>query len=96
VAPAGGAAAPAAGAAAGAGVAAGVAEAAAVVFAAFCTPPWPLQAPLPVAADVVPSLQVVGAAAVESAWLAIDIANIKMGAARAPRSMVFFTICTPC
>jgi hypothetical protein len=32
---------------------------------AFCTPPWPLQAPRPVALDVVPSLQAVGAAA---AW----------------------------
>jgi hypothetical protein len=32
---------------------------------AFCTPPWPLHAPRPVAVDVVPSLQVVGA--VESA-----------------------------
>jgi hypothetical protein len=29
----------------------------------FCTPPWPLQAPRPVAVDVVPSLQVVGAGA---------------------------------
>jgi len=31
-------------------------------FGAFCTPPWPLHAPLPVVAEVVPSLQVVGSA----------------------------------
>jgi hypothetical protein len=43
-----------------AGAAAG-AEAAGVVDVeeAFCTPPWPLHAPLPVADEVVPSLQVV-------------------------------------
>jgi hypothetical protein len=28
-------------------------------FGAFCTPPWPLQVPLPVEVLVVPSLQVV-------------------------------------
>lgn len=54
--------APAAGAA---GAAAGAAAAGAAVldFAAavdFCTPPWPLQVPLPVEVVVVPSLQVVG------------------------------------
>ncbi|HEX4241434.1 MAG TPA: hypothetical protein VHZ53_08485 [Steroidobacteraceae bacterium] len=32
-------------------------------FNPFCTPPWPLQAPRPVAVEVVPSLQVVGAGA---------------------------------
>jgi hypothetical protein len=30
---------------------------------AFCTPPWPLHAPRPVALEVVPSVQFVGAAA---------------------------------
>jgi hypothetical protein len=40
--------------------AAGAAAAAALLFEAFCTPPWPLHAPRPVAVEVVPSLQVVG------------------------------------
>ncbi len=42
---------------AGAAAAVGLAEAG--DFAAFCLPPWPLQAPRPVAVEVVPSLQVV-------------------------------------
>jgi hypothetical protein len=45
------------------GVAAGAADDELVLAEAFCTPPWPLQAPRPVALDVVPSLHVVGAAA---------------------------------
>ena len=48
----------------GAGVAAGAeADGADEPEAAFCTPPWPLQAPRPVAVEVVPSLHCVGAAA---------------------------------
>jgi hypothetical protein len=74
----------AAGAAAGA-AAAGAAEAAEVP--AFWTPPWPLQVPLPVEAEVVPSLQVVG---VESAQAGSDNANIIKGAAMSLTSSVFF------
>jgi hypothetical protein len=49
---------------AGGGVAAGADEDDAdEPEAAFCTPPWPLQAPRPVAVEVVPSLHCVGAAA---------------------------------
>jgi hypothetical protein len=76
--------------AAGAGVAgaAGAASGAAVE-AAFWTPPWPLQAPFPVAEDVVPSLHVV--AAVESAAQeGSDNANIIKGAAMSPTRSVFF------
>jgi hypothetical protein len=51
----------------------------------FCTPPWPLQAPRPVLDEVVPSLQAVG-----SAWLDSVSANISSGAARAPTIVVFF------
>jgi hypothetical protein len=58
---------------------------------AVCTPPWPLQAPLPVAVEVVPSLHVVGA---ESACASV-IANIITGAARTPDSKVFFTKRSP-
>ena len=58
----------AAGAAAGAAAAGAAAVAGAEVGASnaglllegFCTPPWPLHAPRPVAMEVVPSLQVVG------------------------------------
>jgi hypothetical protein len=77
---------------AGAGAAvAGAAGAAAgaVAEAAFWTPPWPLQAPLPVAEEVVPSLQVV--AAVESAAQeGSDNANNIKGAAMSPTRSVFF------
>jgi hypothetical protein len=45
---------------AAAGAEAEVAAAAGLLGVAFCTPPWPLQAPFPVAEEVVPSLQVVG------------------------------------
>jgi hypothetical protein len=58
----------------GAGVAAGAAGAAdaalavgAGVLVAFCLPPWPLHAPLPVAVEVVPSLHVVEPALPEAA-----------------------------
>jgi hypothetical protein len=78
------------GGAAGAAVAgAAGAAAGAVVEAAFWTPPWPLQAPFPVAEEVVPSLQVV--AAVESAAQeGSDKANIIKGAAMSPTRSVFF------
>jgi len=85
----------------GVGVAAGAAAVAAVAFpvvaaavllAAFWTPPWPLQAPLPVAAEVVPSLQVVGL--VVSAWLGSANANISSGAAKTTK-LVFFIKFTP-
>jgi hypothetical protein len=79
-------------AAAGAAVVAGaaaVASAAGLLFDAFWTPPWPLHAPRPVAVEVVPSLQVVGApesaARVGSAKL-----NTIKGTARNPTSFVFF------
>ena len=79
-------------AAAGAAVAAGaaaVASAAGLLFDAFWTPPCPLHAPRPVAVEVVPSLQVVGApesaARVGSAKL-----NTIKGTARNPTSFVFF------
>jgi hypothetical protein len=68
-----------------AGAAAGVAAAGAAVGAAevpaFWTPPWPLQVPLPVDVEVVPSLQVVG---VESAQTGSDSANTIKGAAMSP------------
>ena len=78
-----------AGAAAGVGVVAGAAGAV-VVLAAFWTPPWPLQVPLPVDVEVVPSLQVV--VAVESAQAGNDSANAIKGAATSPTSFVFFII----
>jgi hypothetical protein len=77
-------------AAAAAGVAAAAAGAAAAGAAevpAFWTPPWPLQVPLPVDVEVVPSLQVLG---VESAQAGSDSANIIKGAAMSPTSSVFF------
>jgi hypothetical protein len=76
--------------AAGAAVAgAAGAAAGAVVEAAFWTPPWPLQAPFPVAEEVVPSLH--GVAAVESAAQeGSDNANIIKGAAMSPTRSVFF------
>jgi hypothetical protein len=65
------------------------AAAGAVVEAAFWTPPCPLQAPFPVAEEVVPSLQVV--AAVESAAPAgSDNANTINGAAMSPTRFRFF------
>jgi hypothetical protein len=45
-----------------------------VLFDAFCTPPWPLHAPRPVAMEVVPSLQVLGAPEVAGAAGAADAA----------------------
>jgi hypothetical protein len=76
--------------AAGAAVAgAAGAAAGAVVAVAFWTPPCPLQAPFPVAEEVVPSLQVV--AAVESAAPAgSDNANTIKGAAMSPTRFRFF------
>ncbi|HME38605.1 MAG TPA: hypothetical protein VKG63_06560 [Steroidobacteraceae bacterium] len=81
-------------AAAGAAGAAGAAVAgAAAVLEAFCTPPWPLQAPRPVAVEVVPSLHVVGA--VESAAEAgSDNANAIKGAATSPTRTEFFMECS--
>jgi hypothetical protein len=83
----------AAGAAAGASVLAGAAldaDAAGALFAAFCTPPWPLHAPLPVAVDVVPSLQLVVASAESAAHAGSDNANTIMGAAMSPEMFVLF------
>jgi hypothetical protein len=82
--------------AAGAGVAgaafvAGVAGAA-VVFGAFCTPPWPLQVPLPVEVVVVPSLQVVVASC---ETLGPASANTINGAAMRPARIVVFMKFTP-
>jgi hypothetical protein len=52
--------------------------------AGFCTPPWLLQAPRPVAVEVVPSLHVVGAgeSAAQAAWLQARISS-GMAAMRA-------------
>jgi hypothetical protein len=61
----------------GAGVAAG---AAAEADAACCMPPWLLQAPRPVAVDVVPSLQVVGGVASAARQESVH-ASISNGAA---------------
>jgi hypothetical protein len=71
-----------------AGAAAGAAAAGAAA-AAFCTPPWPLHAPRPVAVDVVPSLQVV-AAGVSAAAPCIPRANTVKDTARNPARFVFF------
>jgi hypothetical protein len=57
----------AAGAAAGVDAAAGAADPAGVALAALFTPPWPLHAPRPLLAEVVPSLQTVLAAPEELA-----------------------------
>jgi hypothetical protein len=78
-----------AGVAAGADFAAGAGVAAAAGLAAFCTPPWPLQVPLPVEVLVVPSLQVVVTDA-SSAHAATTNANVIKGAAIKPASVVFF------
>jgi hypothetical protein len=75
--------------AAAAGAAAGEAAAGAVA-AAFCTPPCPLQAPLPVAVEVLPSLQVVEMGVAESARAGNDNANTIKGAARSPAKFAFF------
>jgi hypothetical protein len=78
----------AAGLAAGAGAAvAGVAEAAGAAAAAFCTPPWPEQVPLPVDVLVVPSLQVVGGLSARAGRLK---ASASSGAAMRPASVVIF------
>jgi hypothetical protein len=78
---------PAAGVAGVAGVAGAVAAGAAAAGAAvpaFCTPPWPLQVPLPVEVEVVPSLQVVSAVAGRASTNTIN------GAAMSPMRSVFF------
>jgi hypothetical protein len=70
------------------GAAAGSPEAG-LLFDAFWTPPWPLHAPRPVAVEVVPSLQVVGA--LESAACAgSPNMNAIKGTARSPTRFVFF------
>jgi hypothetical protein len=53
-----------------------------------CTPPWPLQAPRPVAVLVVPSLQVAGV--LPSAACATPIVSAIKGAARSPAQFRFF------
>jgi hypothetical protein len=68
--------------------AAGAAGAACVAAAAFWTPPWPLQVPLPVDVVVVPSLQVV------SAKLGIAIAKANRGAATKLATVIFFMKCS--
>ncbi len=75
--------------AAGAAAGSAGAAAAALLAAAFCTPPWPLHAPRPVAVEVVPSLHVVGA--LESAACAGSPSmNAIKGTARNPARLVFF------
>jgi hypothetical protein len=82
--------APLAGAAAGAAAGAG-AELELEEDEAFCTPPWPLQAPRPVACEVVPSLHVVGA--VLSARAAVGVrTNSPIEAAITPASIVCFIV----
>lgn len=56
-----------------------------------CTPPWLLQAPRPVAVEVVPSLHVVGAgeSAAQAAWLQAKISN---GTAAIRASMRLFIV----
>lgn len=68
------------GAAAAAG-AAGAGAAALDVLEAFTWPPWPLQAPRPVAAEVVPSLQAVGPAAAGADAVGAGAAGAAAGAA---------------
>jgi hypothetical protein len=80
-----------AGAAAGAaGADAAGAAGVGAVSAAFWTPPWPLQAPRPVAVEVVPSLQVVGAEVESAAQAGSDNANTIKGAAMSPMRFGFF------
>jgi hypothetical protein len=86
----------AAGAAGEAAAGAGAAGAADWAAAVFWTPPWPLHAPRPVAVEVVPSLQTVGA--LDSAARAdrpIANTNIIKDPARSPVSLVFFMIHSP-
>jgi hypothetical protein len=73
-----------------AGVLVAGAAAGAVAAAAFCTPPWPLQVPLPVEVLVVPSLQVVVVAAVSAERLGIANVKTNRGAAMNPAIVVFF------
>jgi len=77
-----------------AGAAAGAAGAAAAgagaVVEAFWTPPCPLQAPRPVAVEVVPSVQVVGAEVESAAQAGSDNANNIKGAAMSPMRFGFF------
>jgi hypothetical protein len=81
----------AAGAAGAAGVAAGAAAAAGAAEEPFWTPPWPLHAPRPVAEEVVPSLQVVGAG--ESAAVAgnaVATPRASSDAAMVPHRLLLF------
>ena len=87
VAAAGGAVAAAAGAAEAVAAAGALVPAADLVLEAFCTPPWPLHAPRPVAVEVVPSLQAVGVPDVAGA------AGAAAGAAAAGAAAAAF--CTP-
>jgi hypothetical protein len=64
----------------------------AVVLGVFCTPPWPLQVPLPVEVLVVPSLHVLGAS---SARLDGASANTANGNAINAERMVVFINDTP-
>jgi hypothetical protein len=79
----------AAGAAGAAGASAAGAAGAALVAAAFWTPPCPLHAPRPVAVEVVPSLQVVGAPG-SAASAGSASMNVINGTARNPTRFVFF------
>ena len=78
--------------AAGAGAAllagAAVDAVAGLALVAFCTPPWPLQVPLPVDVVVVPSLHVVGAGS--AAKLGTANASINKGAATRAATVIFF------
>jgi hypothetical protein len=89
VAAAGGAVAAAAGAAEAVAAAGALVPAADLVLEAFCTPPWPLHAPRPVAVEVVPSLQAVGVPDVAGA------AGAAAGAAAAGAAAAAAAFCTP-
>ena len=82
----------AAGAAAVAGAEVGASNAG-LLLEGFCTPPWPLHAPRPVAMEVVPSLQVVGVPDAAGAAGAAGAAAGSAGAAAAALSVAAF--CTP-
>ena len=80
----------AAAAAGAAGVVAAAVSAAGVVLEAFCTPPWPLQAPFPVDVEELPSLHVVGLPEVAGAAGAV-----ATGAGAAAAAEVLAAFCTP-
>jgi hypothetical protein len=84
----------AAGAAAVAGAEVGESNAG-LLLEGFCTPPWPLHAPRPVAMEVVPSLQVVGIPDAAGAAGADGAAGASAGSAGAAAALSVAAFCTP-